>query len=490
MRAKYTKLKRYILIMFMVFVLCAVPLLCASCSFSTSSVNLISSIMQTGYDSDTNQSIYTITYSNGSTSTFTITNGSDGEDVSIWDIFTYCVNTYHLYSDTSTSSFTQFLSDYLSSQGTAASATQTAILSAVGIYTIFPVKSYDDFIRQSYYSLEAYCGSGVIYQMDKTAGGYSYIITNYHVTFLEDSVMDDYQPSEIYIYQYGMDVSIDVSAISTNSIPSAVANGIEATYVGGSAEYDLAVLRVKTSDLADYSTEVQIADSYDLAESTVVVGNPLGYGISSTEGIVNVLSEYISYYIYSSTVTTVRVLRTDTAINGGNSGGGIFNLNGELIGIVNAKANDSSIDNMGYALPVDNVVKVVNNILANMDEEGETSTGVNLLQSGISVAVSGSYAVLNSDGTLTKYETCAISSISESSPFAGSLQAGDIITKVVIQQADGSYTSYDITSTYVFEECFLDARTGCSILIYYTRGSGSSAALVSNISAANFSIVG
>ena len=198
-------------------------------------------------------------------------------------------------------------------------------------------------------------GSGIIYRLNKAAGD-AYIVTNYHVVFNEAFVKNGQISDDIKIYLYGQEYS-------DYAIP--------ATYVGGSMNYDVAVLKVTNSELLRTSSakEAVFADS-DLItplERAIAIGNPNGEGIAVTSGIISMTSEYIDLSITSGTTTQYRVIRTDAAINSGNSGGGLFNAKGEVIGIVHARANVSYADNVGYAIPGNLAKAVVENILDNCD---------------------------------------------------------------------------------------------------------------------------
>ena len=126
---------------------------------------------------------------------------------------------------------------------------------------------------------------------------------------------------------------------------------IPATLVGTDPNSDLAVIKIDKNDL-EYAT---LADSSQLVlgEETIVIGNPLGQGITCTNGIISSTEKEVTISGY-----TINVIQTNAAINSGNSGGGLFNMNGNLIGIVNSKSYNSSalsstatIEGMGYAIP-------------------------------------------------------------------------------------------------------------------------------------------
>ena len=96
----------------------------------------------------------------------------------------------------------------------------------------------------------------------------------------------------------------------------------------------------------------------------MVIGNALGKGFNTTQGVV---SAPASEVYFSSTFETMTLIRIDAAVNSGNSGGGLFNTNGQLVGIVNAKLSGTSsagatIESMGYAIPMSSVMKCVNDL--------------------------------------------------------------------------------------------------------------------------------
>ena len=231
----------------------------------------------------------------------------------------------------------------------------------------------------------------MIYELNKEAGN-AYVITNFHVIY--DSESDNGTADYIYLSLYGGIVNINES---TGENTDGLA--IPATYVGGSADYDIAVLKVQGSEILRESSaeEAEIGSSEEITtgEKVFAIGNPEGDGISVTEGIISVDSEYIQLEstINPGTAVSMRVMRTDAAINSGNSGGGLFDAQGKLVGITNAKLGDSliykkdqygnkvlngihSVDNMGYALPITQVMSVVDNIMDNDGSVKRATLGV------------------------------------------------------------------------------------------------------------------
>ena len=94
-----------------------------------------------------------------------------------------------------------------------------------------------------------------------------------------------------------------------------------------------------------------------MGDMVVAIGNPLGYGLTVTPGVVSALQRSVTVEN-----TTMTLMQTSAAINNGNSGGGLFNLRGELIGIVNAKVGGTSVEGMGFAIPSTTVVKSLNDL--------------------------------------------------------------------------------------------------------------------------------
>ncbi|MGN0764924.1 MAG: S1C family serine protease [Christensenellales bacterium] len=287
-------------------------------------------------------------------------------------------------------------------------------------------------------------GAGVIYQLDKEAGD-AIIITNYHVVY--DGSADDGVYDNINVYLYGGE--------STNS-------AISSTYVGGSMNYDLAVLRVSSNDIIknSFAKQATFADDYQVGERAIAIGNPQDKGIAATSGIVSLESEKINIAaVDNSGYVEIRVMRVDTAINSGNSGGGLFNAEGKLIGIVNAKHNETSIDNVGYAIPVDIVKKVVDNVLASSD-------GV-VRKLIIGVTVTAQDSTLAYDAVNDKYyirEKCVITEVKADSLLRESIQLNDVLKSISING-----NSSDINRFFCVADLMLTVRDGDEVKLTVVR---------------------
>jgi serine protease Do len=157
-------------------------------------------------------------------------------------------------------------------------------------------------------------------------------------------------------------------------------------------------------------------------------------------------------------------MRTDAAVNHGNSGGGLFNDKGEVIGIVNAKNTSSATDNIGYAIPSNVAKAVAENILYYCD--GKTETNVYRCMLGITVGINALTPVYDTEtGKVYKNETVVVKELTSNSAVAGLLQEGDVINSITI---DG--VKRNVTRTYHVIDTMLYARVGSSVIINVTRG--------------------
>ena len=227
-------------------------------------------------------------------------------------------------------------------------------------------------------------GSGFIINED------GYIVTNYHVINGSDTVRVTLYDGSTY----------------------------DAEVIGGDSDYDLAVLKIDATGLQPAvmgnSTELQVGD--DIA----VIGNPLGeLTFSMSEGIVSTTNRLINV-----DGTPFNMIQITAAVNAGNSGGPLFNMYGEVVGIVSAKysgsGSDTSVEGLGFAIPISDAIPMVQDIITN----GYITTKPYL---GITAATLQRGWVSNSDLTEGVY----IYSVEEggAADQAG-LQAGDVIVQI------------------------------------------------------------
>lgn len=247
------------------------------------------------------------------------------------------------------------------------SATSKAITSGVAVISSYKYYEYSGWgSTKKTEKIGGGAGSGVII---KDTGSEIYIVTNYHVVYGEKAETANKIAETIWVYFYGaLYPSVWEYAISGDIDKL---DAVDATYVGGSLDNDIAVLRLSGASYLKYKefgatvAEVSSSSAVVAGDTAIAIGNPEGNGLSVTAGIVSVDSEYISVRIKTGIDTSLRVMRIDTAVNSGNSGGGLFDAEGRLIGIVNAKTSDEEIENISYAIPVDNALSVASSIIAN-----------------------------------------------------------------------------------------------------------------------------
>ncbi|MGN1235468.1 MAG: S1C family serine protease [Christensenellaceae bacterium] len=363
-----------------------------------------------------------------------------------------------------TGSFLDFIKEYFGtdmdsaanggSVNSATAAINEALLSIVSIHCYFTettqgIGSWRPHTTSSF----GKGGTGLIYQLD---GGNAFILTNYHVVF--DADADSPISEDISCYLYGMEYATDTADYT-----------IPCTYVGGSMTYDIAVLAVENSDVLKNSNAraVKIADSNEVTvgEVAYAIGNPELEGVSVTQGVVSVDSESVTTLAADDqTSVTFRELRTDAAINQGNSGGGLFNANGELIGIVHAKSSSEDIDGFGYVIPSNIAKYAADNIIDQWN--GSDPVQVKKAALGIMVYVASSSARYDAaSGKTYIEETIKADSAVEGGKMASYVQEGDILVSLTV---DGD--TLVITRQYQSIDKMLTVREGSVVTLRVLRG--------------------
>ena len=511
-------MKKFVRCLLIVLIL-PIALMCSGCAINEDSAVSIKDIKKT--DSVGVVDTYTITYTNGKTSQFSIVNGEDGENlysnITINDLFNQVKGSKPEGYD-----LIDFIDEYLDVQiDSSAIASSKALRSAVSIYVEHEVDivDYNNVISytntpygpQANYGVKQSIvwgsGAGVIYQLDKQAGD-AYIITNYHVCFSNDVKASDGIATRFITYLYGGE-SIDLADLKylsyynsnckdyeylfdnydAKGIPEINYGygAIEAEYVGGSELYDIAVLKVTNSDVIKNSdsigAEVYDSDLVTAGSSAIAVGNPDAEGISVTNGVVSVDNEYISVQI-SDKAVTLREFRIDTPVNKGNSGGGLFDGFGRLVGIVNAKTKDTSAENMSYAIPSNIVTRIADSILDNCDGINRKTNRILL---GITLNTINSKAHYDeTSGLMRIKETVSISNIEGAS--LGNdigLKTGDVISSIEIINANGT-TVIEIDRVFKVVDAMLLAREGDCIKINYVRNLVAGSVATNTLTAENF----
>lgn len=257
-------------------------------------------------------------------------------------------------------------------------------------------------------------GSGIIIGENDTE---LLIVTNYHV------VADSTELSVCFSFEEGLEEK----------------NVVSAQIKGYDSQKDLAVISVKLSDIPDETKSqiviATIGDSSNLkvGEQVVAIGNALGYGQSTTTGIVSALGREVSVQGNNGEVITNKLIQTDAAINPGNSGGALINMKGEVIGINSVKFASEEVEGIGYAIPISDVESIIGDLMnkeirEKVDEDKVGYLGIECL------AVTSEVAQMYDMPTGVYVKSVVKGSAAEK---AG-IQAGDVITKL-----DGSTVAND-----------------------------------------------
>ena len=302
---------------------------------------------------------------------------------------------------------------------TAAEVYAVNVNSTVGITTSVTTNIW------GFQTTSAASGSGFIISTD------GYILTNYHV-------IDDAD-------------SITVSLFDGTTY--------DAVLIGYDESNDIAVLKVDADNLPPVI--LGDSDNLNVGDQVLAIGNPLGeLTFSLTSGLVSAMDREVTL----SSSVSMNLIQTDCAINSGNSGGALFNMYGEVIGITNAKyssssSSEASIDNIGFAIPVNSIRSIVESII----EKGYIASpyiGISVLDVSEEMQMYGIPAGV------------AIQAVTEGSPSAAAdLQTGDVITAVNGAAMDSSTLVDFVGSSSIGDQITLDLyRQGETITVTVTVG--------------------
>lgn len=252
--------------------------------------------------------------------------------------------------------------------------------------------------------IEDGAGSGVVISEE------GYIVTNHHVIEGASSIQVRTTDGTIY----------------------------EAQLVGTDAATDIAVLWVNAPDGLVSATLGCSADLV-VGESVFAIGNPLGsLGGTVTDGIISATARSIT--VDSMPMT---LLQTNAAVNPGNSGGGLFNMAGELIGVVNAKASEDNVEGLGFAIPVDTAYEVICQLIEYGYVRGVVDAGLDLYDvSSANIMAAVRYFGMSHSGTYVM-----------DSIYSDEILFGDLLLKVgdiavsTSQEAEAAFRTYEIGDT-------------------------------------------
>ena len=364
--------------------------------------------------------------------------GKDGES----SIFsnTYEMFTYARDKENYTGSYIEFIQSLPFE-----SRDDTSKFLSQNLFSVFSVYSF----AKPYSESPVATGSGVLYSYTDTC---AYVITNYHVAF-STSTQNFYEKFELSL----VDSPFYVDAIC----------------IGGSLTYDLAILKVNDPSYFKESGCVPVTfANHKIGETCYAIGNTQDLGITITDGIVSIESENVNMTFNNKTISH-REIRHNCFISHGNSGGGIFNSFGELIGITNGgivdTINTSEIPTlMNYAIPSSVVKAVTENILANSNNGKNKLTSFNF---GLELKMIDYVSVYDKNTmSISTRETIAVNSISSGLVSKMNLTASNkLLVNDTLVSLKINDVETEITKLYQASELMLTARVGDNVTLKFSR---------------------
>ena len=245
----------------------------------------------------------------------------------------------------------------------------------------------------------------------------------------------------------------------------------KATVKGTDADHDIAVIAVNLSDVSEDTLsaikviEIGSSSKLEVGEQVIAIGNALGYGQSVTTGIVSALNREVTI-----DNTTNMLIQTDAAINPGNSGGALLNMSGQLVGINSAKYSDTSVEGMGYAIPVDDVVDIIENLMnrqvrtekvadgqqgflgvSGQDVTSEVAEAYDMPKGVYITAVEAGSAAeqagLQKGDIITKFDGTSVSTLSDLKEQISYYKTGEQVEITYSTQENGAYEEETVTVT-------------------------------------------
>ena len=265
-------------------------------------------------------------------------------------------------------------------------------------------------------------GSGVIITED------GYIITNNHV----------------------------VSGASQVTVRTSDGTEYPATVVGADSKTDIAVLKIEATGLTP--AVVGDSDSLQVGEFTLAVGNPLGeLGGTVTDGIISALDREVTVENQ-----TMNLLQTNAAVSPGNSGGGLFNDSGELIGIVNAKSASVEVEGLGFAIPVDSARPVITDLVDLGYVTGRPYIGITMQDVSLRYGNSN-----NRNNPFSFYMDNYVTRVQVMSVESGSAaEKGGLLVNDILMSLNGK----EITGSSQFAAMLYEYKVGDTVTITVLRG--------------------
>ena len=288
------------------------------------------------------------------------------------------------------------------------------------------------------------------------------IVTNYHV------VSGNNELSVVFSYDEDSDE------------PSLVSAKLK----GYDSDKDLAVISVPMSEITDeMKSKIKVAtigdsSSLELGQEVIAIGNALGYGQSVTTGIISALNREVTVSDDDGNQITNKLIQTDAAINPGNSDGALLNMNGELIGINSVKVASSSVEGIGYAIPISDVQSIIEELMLKETRDVVDSSSQGYLGIGgtdVTSEISQTYGMpigifintiyddspamaagLAKGNIITKFDGQTVKSMSELKTLLTYYKSGETVEVIAMVQGSDGYSEQTFTLTLGSKDIFGD----------------------------------
>ena len=317
-----------------------------------------------------------------------------------------------------------------------------AVMPSIVAITNVSETEYQSFWGQRETRESTSCGSGIIVSQDDN---FLYVATNNHV----------------------------VDGANSLTVTFANDDTVSAEVKGTDPSTDLAVVKVALTSIKDETmNDIKVATlgdsgSLKVGESCIAIGNALGYGQSVTTGVISALNREVSVSDSSSNTSyTAELIQTDAAITPGNSGGALLNTVGEVIGINSVKYSDTSVEGIGYAIPMDTAKPIIEELITK--EKVDDSNSAYLGIAGVDVTSdvaktynmpTGVYVAQVIEGTaaanagiikgdiITKFDGKDVSSMQELTYKMQYYAAGTTVDVVIERSSNGQYQEQTVSVT-------------------------------------------
>lgn len=254
-------------------------------------------------------------------------------------------------------------------------------------------------------------GTGVIMTDD------GYIFTNCHVIETETYVIDN-SISGPFGGIFGNSYTTTVEKAKKVTVTLGDGTEYTAKIIGSDSSTDLAILKIDAKNLTP--AEIGSSDNLELGQKAITLGYPLGLGLSASEGIVSGLNKEMTVELAGGGSSNMTLIQTTAAINPGNSGGPLLNELGQVVGITSSKIVSSSIEGIGFAIPITDAMPLLNELLET-GSVADTTPKIGITGTTINEAVARYYSLPVDTGVLV------ISVDTNSAADKAGIKEGDVI---------------------------------------------------------------